>query len=166
MADAKSQTQPRTQHHSQTRPDPAGFWPFCLAHYARPGVEAACLALQDRHHGNVNLALLLHWLDTQAQALPEHGLAQLGEALSDTDALLTPYRVMRRALKPQLDPAGYQQLLNFELTLEQRQQQALLSRLAQLSLCPKISASNLQQYGRTLALPLPLLRQLQGCDAV
>ncbi|UXI01527.1 TIGR02444 family protein [Photobacterium sp. TY1-4] len=172
MADAK----PRTQPQPQTRPKSAGFWPFCLAHYAHPGVEAACLALQDRHHGNVNLALLLHWLDTQALLLPEDGLAQLDEALKDTDALLTSYRAMRRALKPRLDPAGYQQLLNFELTLEQRQQQALLTQLSQLPLRPAAFSgsprqcggnlhednSNLHEYGRHLGLPSALLQQLRG----
>ncbi|UTV27977.1 TIGR02444 family protein [Photobacterium atrarenae] len=166
MADAKSHTQPQAQPHDQTRPDPAGFWPFCLAHYVRPGVEPACLTLQERYRGNVNLALLLHWLDTQAQALPEHGQDQLCQALSETESLLTPYRAMRRALKPQLDRPGYQQLLDFELTLEKRQQQALLDQLAQLPLRREASASNLQQYARTLAVPLDLLRRLQGYDAI
>lgn len=162
MADAKSHTQP----HDQTRPNPAGFWPFCLAHYSLPGVEPACLTLQERYQGNVNLALLLHWLDTQALALPAHGLGQLQQALSQAESLLAPYRAMRRALKLQLDRPGYQQLLNFELILEQRQQHALLTQLAQLSLHPESSPENLQQYARTLALPLALLRQLQGCDAI
>ena len=38
------------------------FWQYSIVFYARPGVAAACLALQDREKADVNLILLAFWL--------------------------------------------------------------------------------------------------------
>ena len=38
------------------------FWSFSLTVYGRPGVEAACLELQDRFGADVNLALYCLWI--------------------------------------------------------------------------------------------------------
>ena len=40
----------------------SAFWRFSLELYARDGVPAACLALQDREGADVNLVLLALWL--------------------------------------------------------------------------------------------------------
>ena len=37
------------------------LWAFSLRHYARPGVKASCLALQDAHGLDVNVALACLW---------------------------------------------------------------------------------------------------------
>lgn len=108
------------------------FWQFSLSHYAQAGVQSACLCLQNRYQGNVNLALLLHWLDCQHQSLSDYCRQQLITCLGPSDNLLQQYRTMRDQLKPQLGEAGYKQLLAFELKLEKGQQQALI---AQLNLC-------------------------------
>lgn len=145
------------------------FWEFALTHYARPGVEQACLCLQDSYQGNVNLALLLHWLDTQAQALPADALPALLAALTDTDALLSHFRQLRRELKPGLAPAAYRKLLDFELALEKRQHRDLLAALARSCPVPHPAANqpnpqppNLANYARQLGLPDTLLNQLRG----
>ncbi len=90
---------------------PQDFWPFSLSHYARAGVQTACLALQNVYQGNINLALLLHWLDTQRICLTNPEINALITVLTLSDTRLKQYRAMRQKLKPQLDQTGYQQLL-------------------------------------------------------
>lgn len=140
------------------------FWQFSLGHYARAGVRAACLSLQDNYRGNINLALLLHWLDDLHYHIPEHCIPTLEAALSDTDRLLGQYRVMRRQLKSQLDSNGYQSLLQFELEIEKQQQQALIARInhrCDLSLPVQTAPGNLQRYCHRLGATA-LLPALQG----
>ncbi|PJG59099.1 DUF2390 domain-containing protein [Aeromonas cavernicola] len=81
--------------------------------------------------GNVNLALLLHWLD-------RHGIAgeltALASALADTAPLLQPLRQLRQQLKSAGDTQAYQACLSQELLLERQQQAALLHALQHLPL--------------------------------
>lgn len=107
--------------------DPSKFWQFSLGHYARAGVESACLSLQNRYRGNVNLALLLHWLDCQHLPLTEKDIQHLVRSTERSEHLLGQYRTLRQALRPQLDCGGYQQLLQFELELEKQQQRDLIA---------------------------------------
>jgi uncharacterized protein (TIGR02444 family) len=58
------------------------FWAFSLAFYAQPGVMPACLALQDRHGVDVNLALLCCWVGEPLDAA----------ALAEADALVAEWR--------------------------------------------------------------------------
>ncbi|WP_080263733.1 TIGR02444 family protein, partial [Vibrio parahaemolyticus] len=39
------------------------LWQFSLQFYGVREVKEACLSLQNNYHGNVNLLLLLRWLD-------------------------------------------------------------------------------------------------------
>ena len=136
------------------------FWQFSLSHYAQAGVPLACLSLQNSYQGNVNLALLLHWLDCQHQSLSDSAQQQLITCLAASENLLQHYRTMRDRLKPQLDEAGYKQLLTFELKLEKGQQQDLI---AQLNFCLLQQTShhgatnNLKRYceqlGASLLIP-------------
>ena len=41
------------------------LWQFSLQYYSMRGVKDACLNLQNHFKGNVNLLLLLKWLDEQ-----------------------------------------------------------------------------------------------------
>jgi uncharacterized protein (TIGR02444 family) len=128
------------------------FWQFSLSHYAQAGVQPACLTLQDSYQGNVNLALLLHWLDVQKIQLSDAKLHSLVVSLVSNDCRLQQYRAMRKQLKPQVDLVGYQQLLAFELALEQDQQHALITQFNQFNVSPPkvISSSlltnNLERY--------------------
>ncbi len=78
------------------------FWAFSLAVYARPGIPAACLELQERHGADVNLVLAALWAAYS-------GLGRLDAA--DWERLegvvgafhrevVRPLRTARRALKP------------------------------------------------------------------
>ncbi|MDD1795900.1 TIGR02444 family protein [Enterovibrio makurazakiensis] len=104
-----------------------GLWQFCLHHYGKQEVKHASLKLQDTFKGNVNLVLLLAWLEDAGFMLSAHSLAALRQSLTHSETLLTRYRLMRRELKPQLSRGAYQKMLNYELTLEKFQQQELLT---------------------------------------
>ena len=77
------------------------FWTFTLGFYGRPGVSPACIALQDRHHSDVNLVLYACWVGLS-------GRGRLSAAdLVTAEETNTPWRMSvierlraaRRALK-------------------------------------------------------------------
>ena len=77
------------------------FWAFSLHYYSLPGVQRACIDLQDRHGVNVNLLLLVCWCGVQGLTVTA---AVLG-ALRDDSSLrawqqqfISPLRTLRRAL--------------------------------------------------------------------
>jgi len=113
------------------------FWDFSLERYGRPGVEAACLALQDAHDMDVNLVLLAAWLAQDGRRLAPPlatRLRQLGDGWQAR--VMQPLREARRALKAHgpgadLAPLGAdcrRALLRVELDLE-RLEQLQLERL-------------------------------------
>ncbi|CZF84602.1 hypothetical protein GCE9029_04507 [Grimontia celer] len=122
-----------------------GLWQFCLHHYGQQEVKHACLKLQDQFKGNVNLALLLAWLEDTGFSLSASSLAQLRQSLVQSETLLTRYRLMRRDLKPQLSRGAYQKMLNYELTLEKFQQQELLTCVNQQT-WQENASSSLEMY--------------------
>ena len=83
-----------------TRPAFTRFWDFSLDFYARPGVPAACLELQDRAGVDVNVLLFLLHLAAHGRALDRAGVAQIDAAVTDWRAqVVQPLRTARRALK-------------------------------------------------------------------
>ncbi|CAG18739.1 TIGR02444 family protein [Photobacterium profundum] len=128
------------------------FWQFSLSHYTQAGVQPACLTLQDSYQGNVNLALLLHWLDTQKVQLSDAELHTLEVSIASSDCRFQQYRAMRKQLKTQLDLSGYKQLLAFELKLEQDQQYVLVTQFNQFNvsppkvISPSLLTNNLARY--------------------
>ncbi len=98
------------------------FWRFSLEFYAQPGVMPACLALQDQHGLDVNLALFCCWVGEPLDAA----------ALAEAEALVRewrtqvvqPLRAVRRWLK-QRDDALRRAVAAQELAAEQRQQALL-----------------------------------------
>lgn len=110
------------------------LWEFALAVYARPGVEGACLRLQEAG-ADVCLVLTALWLDRRACVLDAEGLARLQRASRHwQDTVVRPLRQLRQAWKA---PAGAderlavlrEQLKGLELSAE-REQLARLARLA------------------------------------
>lgn len=80
-------------------PDSA-FWRFSLELYARDGVPAACLALQDREEADVNLILFALWLAVRGHRLqPEAGQRLLRIAKRWQGPIVGPLRRVRRRLK-------------------------------------------------------------------
>jgi uncharacterized protein (TIGR02444 family) len=82
------------------------FWRFSLALYARPGVAAACLVLQDQHGRDVNLALYCCWVGVSGRGRLDR------EALSAADRaieawrrdVVEKFRAARRAVKASAAP--------------------------------------------------------------
>ena len=113
--------------------DPAAeLWRFSLAVYGRPGVAAACLALQDGPGLDVNLLLFCCWAGLRGHRLAAEEL----EAATAVSApwqrdIVAPLRAIRRRLKqaPGLDPAAcaalYDQAKALELAAEEAEQRLL-----------------------------------------
>jgi uncharacterized protein (TIGR02444 family) len=82
------------------------FWDYSVALYGRPGVEAACLELQQRHRIDVNLVLLCLWLGERGTALDGEALARLCHAADRWQLeVVRPLRTLRRRLKGRLADA-------------------------------------------------------------
>jgi uncharacterized protein (TIGR02444 family) len=82
------------------------FWDYSVALYGRPGVEAACLELQQRHRIDVNLVLLCLWLGERGTALDGEALARLCHAADRWQLeVVRPLRNLRRRLKARLADA-------------------------------------------------------------
>ncbi len=113
------------------------LWQFSLALY--PQVKTLCLQWQDTLGANVNLLLLLCYLEQQQLSLNAAQLQQLSARLENFSRQFTqPLRALRRSSgTAQLQPAVQQQLkhalLNAELKLEQLEQQLLLAH------CPDVT---------------------------
>ncbi|MDR6234698.1 TIGR02444 family protein [Pseudomonas oryzihabitans] len=110
------------------------LWEFALAVYARPGVEGACLRVQEAG-ADVCLVLTALWLDRRGCALEARGLGRLQAAATHwQETVVRPLRQLRQAWKV---PAGKdedlaalrEQLKGLELSAE-REQLARLARLA------------------------------------
>tara|TARA_R110002126_G_scaffold43555_27_gene124978 strand:- start:3111 stop:3587 length:477 start_codon:yes stop_codon:yes gene_type:complete len=115
------------------------LWQFSLALY--PKVQPLCLQWQDNFGVNVNLLLLLCYLEQQQLSLTSPQLQQLAAQLSDFSGQFTqPLRTLRRnSVNAKLSATQQrylkQALLQAELSLEQLEQQLLLE------YCPPLTAS-------------------------
>jgi len=113
------------------------FWNFSCAVYAEPGVQEACLALQDRFGLDVNLALLCAWVGAERAGSMEAGhLAAAAALIGDWQGeVVRPLRHVRQRIKRlalMADPAVASfrgRVADVELEAE-RLQQAMLFRWA------------------------------------
>jgi uncharacterized protein (TIGR02444 family) len=81
------------------------LWDFAQAAYARPGVEAACLALQDEHGQCVPLMLWRLWTVGEGRAVEDELLRSAAmTARAWDEAAVVPLRQVRRRLKPRFPP--------------------------------------------------------------
>ncbi len=79
------------------------LWEWSTRAWAEPGVEAACLDLQDAQGQNIPLLLWAAWAAATGRGVSEDDI----EAACDTarvwqDAVVAPLRGVRRALKPRI----------------------------------------------------------------
>lgn len=108
------------------------LWEWSVAAYARPGVEAACLELQDAHGQNVPLLLWAAWAKPQSTA-------EIGQAVEIARAwdaaAVQPLRAARRGLKapvPGIAAQPREALRQVVKTAELQAERVLLEALEQL----------------------------------
>jgi uncharacterized protein (TIGR02444 family) len=134
------------------------LWQFSLQLY--PQVKSLCLQWQDELGANVNLLLLLCYLEQQQLSLSASELQQLAAKLDNFSAQFTrPLRTLRQnsaaaPLLPAQQQTLKQALLQAELELEKLEQQLLLQH------CPPLTA------GSTSLLKLYLAQLNADIDAV
>lgn len=133
------------------------LWTFALDLYARPGVEAACLTLQDEAGVDVCELLWRCWLAAHG-LLAEDAPSSLDEIRRWQRDVTEPLRRLRRRLKPDAvrDP-GVAELRRHLQAAELQAERLTLSRLERLT--PLLPLSILPG-GPSLA-EKPLGRQLQ-----
>jgi uncharacterized protein (TIGR02444 family) len=168
------------------------FWDYSLALYRQSGVEAACLAMQDRRGLDVNLLLLCCW--AAAAGLPPLTERQLREAIALagpwTQAVVGPLRKLRRQLRaghrpfpaPQVE-AVRKRVLSAELDAEHAAQLQLAGLVGKVdpaatpardAAAARLAAGNLAHYLRqrdvvpeaadVAALAILLEAAFPGCD--
>lgn len=114
------------------------FWQFSLSYYAK--VKPICLAWQDDFNANVNLLLLMGYLEQQRLSITGKTLKGLNQALFIYNARFTQrVRALRRRVsnlnpltteqQQQFSAELKQQLLGVELVAEQQEQQLLVQLL-------------------------------------
>ncbi|MEO2269092.1 TIGR02444 family protein [Pseudoalteromonas pernae] len=136
------------------------FWQFSLSIYADEQVQKSLLHWQNEHGLNINLCLLLAYLDCHQLAISAAALTELEACILDFDSqALKPLRGIRGYLKKhQTEITQYPQLrkqmLELELAFEKQQQQQLIATCQTLALVQDIRPNNLQLYVRASELPL------------
>ena len=132
----------------------AQLWQFSLAFY--PKVKSLCLQWQDELGANVNLLLLLCYLEQQQLSFSGADLPQLAAALDTFSSRFTrPLRALRQNSVTAPLSATQQQilkqtLLHAELELEKLEQQLLLEHCPALRCRP---STLLEQYLALLTAP-------------
>lgn len=110
------------------------LWNHALALYARPGVEAACLALQDLG-GDVCLLLCGTWLQARAVAVDETRTQALQAVAGPWQReVVTPLRALRRQWREHALADPQLSVLREQVkALELQAERTLLERLAQVA---------------------------------
>ncbi|MDH0302554.1 MULTISPECIES: TIGR02444 family protein [unclassified Pseudomonas] len=110
------------------------LWNHALALYARPGVEAACLALQERG-GDVCLLLCATWLQARGVAADEQRVLAL-QALAGPwqREVIVPLRTLRKQWRQQASGDRQLNALRERVKdLELQSERTLLERLQSLA---------------------------------
>ncbi|MBH0018616.1 MULTISPECIES: TIGR02444 family protein [Pseudoalteromonas] len=128
------------------------FWQFACQLYSEGGMQARLLDYQNQQGKNVNLCLLLYYLDSLNLVISQAQLNKLEQSISEFDQqLLKPLRATRGYLKTnQTEIADYaairKELLSAELKLEKQQQQMLITTINSFALTPCSTPNNTSLY--------------------
>ena len=128
------------------------FWQFACQLYSEDGMQARLLDYQNHQGKNVNLCLLLYYLDSLNLAINQTQLNKLEQSISEFEQqVLTPLRATRAYLKAnQTEIADYaairEELLSAELKLEKQQQQMLITTINSFALTPCSTPNNTSLY--------------------
>jgi uncharacterized protein (TIGR02444 family) len=83
----------------------SAFWQFSLAFYARPGVAAACLELQDEAGVDVNVMFYALFVATQLRQIDREDVAHIDASIKAwREIAVVPLRALRRRLKTGIKP--------------------------------------------------------------
>ena len=104
------------------------FWQFSLDYYAKPGVQAICLKLQNEHEADVNVLLYALWLAGQGRVLCMSELLR-SEELVEVQAAVRDLREYRSHQRGKVNSQVYQQLKDRELQAEKIVQDVLFDHI-------------------------------------
>lgn len=149
------------------------FWDFSLGRYSRPGVAAACLALQDEAGVDVNLLLFCLWCGQEGVTLAAEQLAALDRGVDEwRGTVIKPLRAARRAMKS--PPSGFNPVETERVRDALKRIELETERLQQFALAKAAEAADLQSHtgilleaGRAVARAnlSTYLRWLEGTSA-
>jgi len=128
------------------------FWQFACTLYAKPEQQTTLLALQNQQGKNVNLCLLLLYLDSLNLSINTQQLNELTQVVSDFDTrALQPLRAARSYLKANQNAISdyatiRAELLSAELKLEKQQQHMLIETVNELELVKLSEPNNIELY--------------------
>lgn len=128
------------------------FWQFACQLYSKGDMQTRLLDYQNQLGKNVNLCLLLYYLDSLNLAINQTQLNKLEQSISEFDKLaLKPLRATRAYLKANktevTDYAAIRKaLLGAELKLEKQQQQILITTINSFSLKACSTPNNARLY--------------------
>ncbi|ATG76162.1 TIGR02444 family protein [Pseudoalteromonas sp. B131b] len=128
------------------------FWQFACTLYAKPVQQTTLLALQNQQGKNVNLCLLLLYLDSLNLSINTQQLNELTQVVSEFDThVLQPLRAARSYLKTNQNTISdyatiRAELLSTELKLEKQQQCMLISTANGLKLKTSDTPNNIKLY--------------------
>ena len=128
------------------------FWQFACDLYSKGDMQTRLLDYQNQQGKNVNLCLLLYYLDSLKLAVSQTQLNKLEQSICEFDQqVLKPLRATRVYLKAnQTEIADYavirKELLSTELKLEKQQQQLLITTINSFTLTPCSTPNNTRLY--------------------
>ena len=128
------------------------FWQFACTLYAKPDQQTTLLALQNQQGKNVNLCLLLLYLDSLNLSINTQQLNELTQVVSDFDTrALQPLRAARSYLKANQNAISdyatiRAELLSAELKLEKQQQHMLIEAVNEFELVKHTEPNNIELY--------------------
>ncbi|NMM41053.1 TIGR02444 family protein [Pseudoalteromonas arctica] len=129
-----------------------GFWQFACRLYSKGDMQARLLDYQNQQGKNVNLCLLLYYLDSLNLAISQTQLNKLEQCISEFDQqVLQPLRAARGYLKTNhTEIADYaairKDLLSAELKLEKQQQEMLIDAVNCMDLAKQAAPHNIGMY--------------------
>lgn len=128
------------------------FWQFACNLYSKGDMQTRLLDYQNQLGKNVNLCLLLYYLDSLNLAINQTQLNKLEQSINEFDKLaLKPLRATRAYLKAnQAEITDYaairKALLDAELKLEKQQQIILIDEVNSMNLTPCATPNNSDKY--------------------
>ncbi|WP_024606944.1 TIGR02444 family protein [Pseudoalteromonas sp. TAB23] len=128
------------------------FWQFACTLYAKPEQQTTLLALQNQQGKNVNLCLLLLYLDSLNLSINAQQLNTLINVISEFDThALQPLRAARSYLKANQNTISdyatiRAELLSTELKLEKQQQHMLIEAVNEFELIEHAAPNNIELY--------------------